>query len=221
MKSLCNDNGRKCDLLASREGGDGVTLRLRVNGTDRAVSQEPWTTSFWKLPDAKYHNKQVPLLAADTGEDRVAQLQYVGSERLTVANVPTACYRFRVTGSGNPNVMACERGASFGYNTLVSDMRAIPIMKTFGAPVVFDATHSVQQPGGRGETSGGERQFVPILARAAVAIGVAAVFLEAHPDPDNAPSDGPNMVPFDQLEDLVRDLVAFDKLAKQTAVAAE
>ena len=127
----------------------------------------------------------------------------------------------KITGSGNPNVMACERGASFGYNTLVSDMRALPIMKSFGAPVVFDATHSVQQPGGRGDTSGGERQFVPILARAAVAIGVAAVFLEAHPDPDNAPSDGPNMVPFDQLEDLVRDLVAFDKLAKQTAIAAE
>lgn len=127
----------------------------------------------------------------------------------------------KITGSGNPNVMACERGASFGYNTLVSDMRAIPIMKSFGAPVVFDATHSVQQPGGRGDTSGGERQFVPILARAAVAIGVAAVFLEAHPDPDNAPSDGPNMVPFNQLEDLVRDLIAFDRLAKQTAVAAE
>jgi 2-dehydro-3-deoxyphosphooctonate aldolase (KDO 8-P synthase) len=127
----------------------------------------------------------------------------------------------KITSSGNPNVMACERGASFGYNTLVSDMRAIPIMKSFGAPVVFDATHSVQQPGGRGDTSGGERQFVPILARAAVAIGVAAVFLEAHPDPDNAPSDGPNMVPFDQLEDLVGDLVAFDKLAKRAAIAAE
>jgi hypothetical protein len=99
MKSFCNDNGRKCDLLASR---DGAALRVRVNGTDRAVSHEPWTTSYWKLPDAKYHNRQVPLLAADTGEDRVAQLQYVGSERLTVANVPTTCYRFRVTQAGNP-----------------------------------------------------------------------------------------------------------------------
>jgi 2-dehydro-3-deoxyphosphooctonate aldolase (KDO 8-P synthase) len=127
----------------------------------------------------------------------------------------------KITGSGNPNVMSCERGVSFGYNALISDMRALPILKSFGAPVVFDATHSVQQPGGKGETSGGERQFVPILARAAVAIGVAAVFLEAHPDPDNAPSDGPNMVPFDQLEDLARDLVAFDKLAKRAAVAAE
>jgi len=127
----------------------------------------------------------------------------------------------KVTDSGNPNVMACERGASFGYNTLVSDMRALPILKSLGAPVVFDATHSVQQPGGRGDTSGGERQFVPVLARAAVAIGVAAVFMEAHPNPDLAPSDGPNMVPFDQLEDLVNDLVAFDRLAKRSAIAAE
>jgi len=128
----------------------------------------------------------------------------------------------KITGSGNPNVMACERGASFGYNTLVSDMRALPILKSFGAPVVFDATHSVQQPGGRGDTSGGERQFVPVLARAAVSIGVAAVFMEAHPDPDNAPSDGPNMVPFAELEPLVMELMEFDRLAKRgLAVAAE
>ena len=127
----------------------------------------------------------------------------------------------KITGSGNPNVMACERGASFGYNTLVSDMRALPILKSLGAPVVFDATHSVQQPGGRGETSGGEREFVPVLARAAVSIGVAAVFMESHPDPDNAPSDGPNMIPFAQLEDLVNELMAFDRLAKRRAMAAE
>ncbi len=120
----------------------------------------------------------------------------------------------KITGSGNPNVMACERGVSFGYNTLVSDMRALPIMKSFGAPVVFDATHSVQQPGGKGDSSGGERQFVPVLARAAVSIGVAAVFIESHPDPENAPSDGPNMVPFNDLPGLVNDLMAFDKLAK-------
>jgi 2-dehydro-3-deoxyphosphooctonate aldolase (KDO 8-P synthase) len=120
----------------------------------------------------------------------------------------------KITGSGNPNVMACERGVSFGYNTLVSDMRALPIMKSFGAPVVFDATHSVQQPGGKGDSSGGERQFVPVLARAAVSIGVAAVFIESHPDPDKAPSDGPNMVPFKELPGLVEDLMAFDKLAK-------
>jgi 2-dehydro-3-deoxyphosphooctonate aldolase (KDO 8-P synthase) len=121
----------------------------------------------------------------------------------------------KITGSGNPNVMACERGVSFGYNTLVSDMRALPILKSFGAPVVFDATHSVQQPGGKGDSSGGERQFVPVLARAAVSIGVAAVFIESHPDPEKAPSDGPNMVPFKELPGLIDDLVAFDKLAKQ------
>jgi 2-dehydro-3-deoxyphosphooctonate aldolase (KDO 8-P synthase) len=125
----------------------------------------------------------------------------------------------KITDSGNPNVMACERGASFGYNTLISDMRALPIMKSFGAPVVFDATHSVQQPGGKGESSGGERQYVPVLARAAVAIGVAAVFIESHPDPDNAPSDGPNMVPFAELPALVADLVAFDRLAKSAPAA--
>lgn len=126
----------------------------------------------------------------------------------------------KIVGSGNENVMTCERGASFGYNTLVSDMRSLPILKSLGAPVVFDATHSVQQPGGRGESSGGERQFVPVLARAAVAIGVAAVFMEAHPDPESAPSDGPNMIPFAELEDLVRDLLAFDRLAKMR-IAAE
>ncbi len=108
----------------------------------------------------------------------------------------------KVTGAGNPNVMACERGVSFGYNTLVSDMRALPIMARIGCPVVFDATHSVQQPGGQGDRSGGEREFVPVLARAAVAVGVAAVFMETHPDPDNAPSDGPNMVPLSEFEAL-------------------
>ncbi|HWW46777.1 MAG TPA: 3-deoxy-8-phosphooctulonate synthase [Xanthobacteraceae bacterium] len=121
----------------------------------------------------------------------------------------------KVTGAGNPNVMVTERGVSFGYNTLVSDMRALPIMaKTTGAPVIFDATHSVQQPGGKGESSGGEREFVPVLARAAVAVGVAGVFIETHPDPDNAPSDGPNMVALRDFEPLVRSLMAFDALAK-------
>ncbi|MDZ4777728.1 MAG: 3-deoxy-8-phosphooctulonate synthase [Alphaproteobacteria bacterium] len=120
----------------------------------------------------------------------------------------------KVTESGNPNVMACERGVTFGYNALVSDMRALPIMKSFGSPVVFDATHSVQQPGGKGDSSGGERQFVPVLARAAISIGVAAVFIETHPDPEKAPSDGPNMVPFAELPKLIDDLMAFDKLAK-------
>ncbi|MGJ5137639.1 3-deoxy-8-phosphooctulonate synthase [Bradyrhizobium oligotrophicum] len=127
----------------------------------------------------------------------------------------------KITGAGNPNVLATERGVSFGYNTLVSDMRALPIMaKTTGAPVIFDATHSVQQPGGQGTSSGGQREFVPVLARAAVAVGVAGVFIETHPDPDHAPSDGPNMVPLAQFEALLKTLMDFDRLAKaQTADA--
>ena len=120
----------------------------------------------------------------------------------------------KVTGAGNPNVFACERGVSFGYNTLVSDMRALPIMAEIGCPIVFDATHSVQQPGGQGGRSGGQREFVPHLARAAVSIGVAAVFMETHPDPDNAPSDGPNMIPLKHFEALCADLLEFDRLAK-------
>ncbi|MBR1229965.1 MULTISPECIES: 3-deoxy-8-phosphooctulonate synthase [unclassified Bradyrhizobium] len=121
----------------------------------------------------------------------------------------------KITAGGNPNVLVTERGASFGYNTLVSDMRALPIMaRTTGAPVIFDATHSVQQPGGMGASSGGEREFVPALARAAVAVGVAGVFIETHPDPDNAPCDGPNMVPLREFEALVKTLMGFDALAK-------
>jgi len=123
----------------------------------------------------------------------------------------------KVTQSGNPRVMATERGTSFGYNTLVSDFRGLPIMAGFGAPVIFDATHSVQQPGGLGGASGGQREFVPVLARAAVAVGVAGLFIETHPDPDNAPSDGPNMIALKDFEALVRGLMAFDKVAKSQA----
>jgi 2-dehydro-3-deoxyphosphooctonate aldolase (KDO 8-P synthase) len=125
----------------------------------------------------------------------------------------------KVTSTGNPNVLVCERGVSFGYNTLVSDMRALPVLAQIGCPVVFDATHSVQQPGGQGATSGGQREFVPVLARAAVSVGVACVFMETHPDPDHAPSDGPNMVPLREFEALVADLLDFDALAKRRAAA--
>jgi 2-dehydro-3-deoxyphosphooctonate aldolase (KDO 8-P synthase) len=121
----------------------------------------------------------------------------------------------KISGAGNRNVLVTERGVSFGYNTLVSDMRALPILKrTTGAPVIFDATHSVQQPGGKGTSSGGEREFVPVLARAAVAVGVAGIFIETHQDPDKAPSDGPNMLPLKEMEPLLRGLVEFDRLAK-------
>ncbi len=121
----------------------------------------------------------------------------------------------KLASTGNQNILLCERGASFGYNTLVSDMRSLPILAETGYPVVFDATHSVQQPGGQGATSGGERRFVPVLARAAVAVGVAAVFMETHQDPDHAPSDGPNMVHLKDMPALLSELIEFDKLAKR------
>lgn len=125
----------------------------------------------------------------------------------------------KIESTGNIRVMVCERGASFGYNTLVSDMRSLPIMaKQTGCPVVYDATHSVQQPGGQGTTSGGQREFAPVLARAAVSIGVAAVFMETHPDPDNAVSDGPNMIPMDKVGDVIKTLMAFDALAKANPI---
>ncbi|WP_336276238.1 3-deoxy-8-phosphooctulonate synthase [Bartonella sp. CB178] len=121
----------------------------------------------------------------------------------------------KVTQSGNLNVMLCERGTSFGYNRLISDMRALPILRSFGAPVIFDATHSVQEPGGKGGSSGGQRQFVEILARAAVSVGIAGIFLETHQDPDNAPSDGPNMIEIDKLQRLLEILMEFDCLSKK------
>ena len=122
----------------------------------------------------------------------------------------------KLTQTGNTNVLVTERGTSFGYNTLVSDMRALPVLKALGYPVVFDATHSVQQPGGEGSRSGGQREMVPILARAAVSIGVAAVFMETHQDPDNAPSDGPNMLPVHELGGLMKELLALDRLVKSS-----
>ena len=121
----------------------------------------------------------------------------------------------KIEDSGNTNILITERGASFGYNTLVSDMRALPIMAKYGFPIVYDATHSVQQPGGMGEKSGGQREYVPYLAKAAIAVGVGALFIETHEDPDNAPSDGPNMVPLNQLKDLLKQLTEIDNLVKK------
>jgi 2-dehydro-3-deoxyphosphooctonate aldolase (KDO 8-P synthase) len=155
--------------------------------------------------------RQTDLLAAAAATGRVVNVkkgQFLAP--WDMANVVA-----KLTGAGNRNVLVTERGASFGYNTLVSDMRALPILaRSTGAPVIFDATHSVQQPGGQGTSSGGEREFVPVLARAAVAVGVAGIFIETHQDPDHAPSDGPNMVPLKEMEGLLRRLVEFDRLAK-------
>ena len=124
----------------------------------------------------------------------------------------------KIQKTGNKDVMLCERGNSFGYNTLISDLRGLPILATTGCPVVFDATHSVQQPGGQGAKSGGQREFVPILARAAVSVGIAAIFMETHQDPDNAPSDGPNMVPLREIKGIIETLMEFDRIAKAKPV---
>jgi 2-dehydro-3-deoxyphosphooctonate aldolase (KDO 8-P synthase) len=158
-------------------------------------------------------SRQTDLLVAAAATGRVINIkkgQFLAP--WDMANVVA-----KVTGAGNRNVLVTERGASFGYNTLVSDMRALPILaRTTGAPVIFDATHSVQQPGGQGTSSGGEREFVPVLARAAVAVGVAGVFIETHDDPDQAPSDGPTMVPLKQMDELLGRLIEFDRLAKNS-----
>ncbi|RAH97860.1 3-deoxy-8-phosphooctulonate synthase [Acuticoccus sediminis] len=154
--------------------------------------------------------RQTDLLVAAAGTGRVVNVkkgQFLAPWDMT--NVVR-----KVTESGNPNVLLTERGVSFGYNTLVSDMRSLPIMAETGAPVVFDATHSVQQPGGQGGSSGGERRFVPTLARAAVAVGVAAVFVETHQDPDNAPSDGPNMLPLTDMPAFLETLMTLDRVVK-------
>ena len=154
--------------------------------------------------------RQTDLLVAAAKTGRVVKIkkgQFLAP--WDVANVVA-----KVTRSGNANVLVTERGASFGYNTLVVDMRSLAILRETGCPVIFDATHAVQQPGGQGTASGGERRFVPVLARAAVAVGVAGLFIETHEDPDRAPSDGPNMVPLKEFEGLVRDLLAIDRLVK-------
>jgi 2-dehydro-3-deoxyphosphooctonate aldolase (KDO 8-P synthase) len=155
--------------------------------------------------------RQTDLLVAAAKTDRAVKVkkgQFLAP--WDMANVVA-----KITDSGNPNVLVTERGSSFGYNTLVVDMRALPIMGRIGCPVIFDATHAVQQPGGQGTASGGDRRFVPTLARAAVAVGVAGVFIETHQDPDRAPSDGPNMVPLAEFEGLLRELMAIDAVAKR------
>ncbi len=154
--------------------------------------------------------RQTDLLVAAAGTGRAVNVK----KGQFLAPWDMAQVVAKLEAAGNRNILVTERGASFGYNTLVTDMRALPIMARTGCPVVFDATHSVQQPGGQGATSGGQREFAPVLARAAVAVGVAAVFIETHPDPDAAPSDGPNMIPLKDLPDLLETLLAMDRLAK-------
>ena len=215
------DKANRTSLSSAR--GMGLEASLPVFAEIREKSGLPVLTDVHTAEQAKLAAQAVDVIQIPAFLCRQADLLIAAAETGKPVNVKKGQFLApwdmknviaKVADAGNPNVMACERGASFGYNTLVSDMRSLPIMASFGAPVVFDATHSVQQPGGQGTTSGGQREFVPTLARAAVAVGVAAVFMETHPDPDNAPSDGPNMVPLSEFEALAARLLEFDALAK-------
>ncbi|MDX2102235.1 MAG: 3-deoxy-8-phosphooctulonate synthase [Alphaproteobacteria bacterium] len=215
------DKANRTSVTAAR--GMGLDAALPILAEVRATHGIPVLTDV-HLPDQcqpvaevvdilqipAFLSRQTDLLlaAGETGKPiNVKKGQFLAP--WDMANVAA-----KIASTGNTNVLLCERGASFGYNTLVSDMRALPILAATGYPVVFDATHSVQQPGGQGTSSGGQREFVPVLARAAVSIGVAAVFMETHERPEAAPSDGPNMVPLAKLELVLEQLLAFDRLAK-------
>jgi 2-dehydro-3-deoxyphosphooctonate aldolase (KDO 8-P synthase) len=185
----------------------GVAILTDVHEREQCAAVAP-VVDILQIPAFLSRQTDLLIAAAETGKVvNVKKGQFLAP--WDMANVVA-----KLVESGNPNVLLTERGASFGYNTLVSDMRALPIMAATGCPVIFDATHSVQQPGGQGTASGGDRRYVPVLARAAVAVGVAGVFIETHEDPDNAPSDGPNMVPIAALPALLETLVALDRIAK-------
>ncbi len=189
----------------------GVPMLTDVH-TEEQCAVAAQAVDVLQIPAFLCRQTDLLIAAAETGRAiNIKKGQFLAP--WDMKNVVAKCSQ-----AGNDNVLMCERGASFGYNTLVSDMRAIPIMAETGYPVIFDATHSVQQPGGQGTSSGGQREFVPVLARAAMAIGVAGVFMETHQDPDKAPSDGPNMVPLKHMEKLLTTLIAFDKLAKANPV---
>jgi len=214
---------------ANAERGIGLSKALEIFAEIKATLGIPVITDIHDASQCKPVAEVVDILQIPAFLCRQTDLLVAAAETGRVINVKKGQFlapwdmknvAAKITGAGNPNVLVCERGASFGYNTLVSDMRSLPIMaRDTGAPVIFDATHSVQQPGGQGGSSGGQREFVPVLARAAVSIGVAGVFIESHEAPDRAPSDGPNMVPLQQMEALLSDLKAFDSLAKSRPVS--
>jgi 2-dehydro-3-deoxyphosphooctonate aldolase (KDO 8-P synthase) len=204
--------GQALPIFAEVREAVGLPVLTDVHEIDQCA-QAAEVIDVLQIPAFLSRQTDLILAAARTGRVvniKKGQFLAPGDMKHVVAKALSA---------GNPNVMATERGVSFGYNTLISDMRALPIMAEIGCPIVFDATHSVQQPGGAGDVSSGERRFVPVLARAAVAVGVAAVFLETHEDPDHAPSDGPNMIPLKSLEPLLRELMDYDALAKRRAAA--
>lgn len=220
------DKANRTSLSAAR--GLGLQAALPVFGEIKESLGLPVLTDIHEIDQCAAAAEVVDVLQIPAFLCRQTDLLVAAARTGRVVNVKKGQFLApwdmanvvnKLTGAGNGRVLVTERGVSFGYNTLVSDMRGLPILaKTTGAPVVFDATHSVQQPGGQGTSSGGQREFVPVLARAAVAVGVAAVFIETHPDPDKAPSDGPNMVPLAKLEELITTLQAFDAVAKANPV---
>src|ERR1051325_5211273 len=216
------DKANRTSATATR--GIGLEAALPIFAEIRATLGLPVLTDVHEAAQCARVAQAVDVLQIPAFLSRQTALLVAAAETGRAVNVKKGQFLApwdmanvvaKITGAGNANVLLTERGASFGYNTLVSDMRALPILARTGAPVIFDATHSVQQPGGQGATSGGEREFVPVLARAAVAVGVAGVFIETHQDPDRAPSDGPNMIPIKQLEPLLQSLMQFDPLTKK------
>ena len=215
------DKANRTSLNGKR--GAGLEKSLPVFDKIRKNVGVPVLTDVHTAEQCKIVSKHVDVLQIPAFLCRQTDLLIAAAKTGKVINVKkgqflapwdTINVTKKIEDSGNKNILVTERGASFGYNTLVSDMRSLPIMAKNGYPVVFDATHSVQQPGGMGEKSGGQREFVEHLARAAIAVGVAAVFMETHPDPDNAPSDGPNMVPLSKMPSLLNQLVQIDKIIK-------
>ena len=215
------DKANRTSLKGKR--GAGLDKSLPVFDKIRKDIGIPVLTDIHNIDQCETVSKHVDVLQIPAFLCRQTDLLVAAAKTGKIINVKKGQFLApwdmtnvvkKIEDSGNKNILVTERGASFGYNTLVSDMRSIPIMAKNGYPVVFDATHSVQQPGGMGDKSGGQREFVEYLARAAVAVGVAAVFIETHPDPDNAPSDGPNMLPLSKLPSLLKQLIQIDKLVK-------
>ena len=215
------DKANRTSLKGKR--GAGLDKSLPIFDKIRKDLEIPVLTDVHNIEQCEIVSKHVDILQIPAFLCRQTDLLVAASKTGKIINVKKGQFLApwdmvnvtkKIEDSGNKNILVIERGASFGYNTLVSDMRSIPIMAKNGYPVVFDATHSVQQPGGMGDKSGGQREFVEHLARAAIAVGVAAIFMETHPDPDNAPSDGPNMVPLSKMPDLLNQLVQIDKLIK-------
>ena len=215
------DKANRTSLRGKR--GAGLKKSLPVFDKIRKSLNIPVLTDVHTIDHCNVVSKHVDIIQIPAFLCRQTDLLIAAAKTGKIVNVKKGQFLApwdmvnvikKIEDSGNNNILVTERGASFGYNSLVSDMRSIPIMAKNGYPVVFDATHSVQQPGGMGDKSGGQREFVEHLARAAVAVGVAAVFIETHPDPDNAPSDGPNMVPLSKMSNLLKQLVEIDKLVK-------